>query len=535
MSIIQHTSPFIDLKRTNGDQTVGGRSAHSVGKLCQFVPRTTKQGSEVTTILYTRYSAGNLTIPPYTNYISTKRNILIEDDKNRTFLPYYGDDASIDRDYAQLESRISRNRIKYHHSNDMDEKVKLIGPYVEDFLAKVGCDVPTVLRYLLDETNPVVPRDLSPEFYKIWLDRRTHLVEGYYDGGDDSDGTKPSNRHKPRRPKKKWQNLFNSLAKTSSSRQSAASGLACAAFSNLAGFSLWHVVKRHRVVMDAVATKTRFLAHARRSMSTLNGVTSAAIDVRLMSCTCDYVDTTRAVYSTPGPPTISEIKKNWISGSMKDSDPLGSYADLGCLVCYAHECPGHGEFDDEDEEKNIRVRINAKRTSSASPRGRGPTNQPCPVHAKVPQAALMNAMGLNNDKTISGQKWCSLKNGDCGFKDDELCSASCFWLKSHRSNFLSNWSKADLDLFTALLPAHITNNRGSCLMALVIEKSCSEVLPILIILILQFILTLCRYSQKCYKRQFQILPQASRHIAIRCPKAHDQYFERILSTGLRIP
>ena len=294
-SFIQTSSPFADLKPVKVTQDVAKRDAQHIGKLCQLGPRVTKQGPEITSVPIYRYNAGSTTIPPYTNYISTKRNILIEDDKNRTFLPYYGDDAYIDRDYAELESRITRNRINYHRTNAVSEKAELYSPYAETFLNEIGCNVSLVLYYLLDESRPPVPIELPQEFVDMWRNRQVHLGEGYYDDGEELNLGKPRLHSKKRRPFKKWRAVFDSLPSPSSGRQLAVAGLACAAFANTMGFSLWHVVKRHRLVLDAVHRKHRSIDHA----SGAAGIPG----------------------STPSP--------------TGDSNLLGTYADLGCLVCYA--------------------------------------------------------------------------------------------------------------------------------------------------------------------------------------------------------
>ena len=266
--------------------------ANDVGKLCQLGPKLTKQGPEVTTVPVIKYSAGNLTVPPYTNYISTKRNILIEDDKNRTFLPYYGDDAYVDRDYAELESRITRNRVNYHRSNATTEKARLYGPYAERFLAEVGCSVPVVLRYLLDETRPQLPEGLPPVLASTWRNRTVHLDDDYYDDSESSTTGKSRVRFREKKPRKQWQAVFQSIPPPANSREYAAAGVACTVFAGMAGFSLWHVVRRHSLVTDAMSRKLKSAnSLAKNAANSVN------------------------------------------SGKLPSS--LDTYTDLGCLVCYA--------------------------------------------------------------------------------------------------------------------------------------------------------------------------------------------------------
>ena len=83
---------------------------------------------------------------------------------------------------------------------------------------------------------------------------------------------------------------------------------------------------------------------------------------------------------------------------------------------------------------------------------------------------------MNDDKTITGKAWTALREEDCGFEDDELCSDSCFWLKKNRSTTHPAWSEEDKKLFNALVQVHLDNRRGSCFLALGMEKPCHEVL-----------------------------------------------------------
>lgn len=248
-----------------------------------------------------KYTAGNLTVPPYTNYISTKRNVLIEDDKNRTFLPYYGDDAYVDRDYAELESRITRNRVNYHRSNATTEKARLYGPYAERFLTEVGCSVPVVLRYLLDE-RPQLPDGLPQGLASTWRNRIVHLDDEYFDDSESSGTGKSRARFRERKPRKQWRAIFQSIPPPTTSREYAAAGIACAVFASMAGFSLWHVARKNSLVTDAMSWKLKLA-------------------------------------DSPGC-AISNAASTINSGKLPNL--LNTYTDLGCLVCFAWVFVLHG-------------------------------------------------------------------------------------------------------------------------------------------------------------------------------------------------
>ena len=87
------------------------------------------------------------------------------------------------------------------------------------------------------------------------------------------------------------------------------------------------------------------------------------------------------------------------------------------------------------------------------------------------------ALGMNDDKTISGAFWSEVGEEGAGLKDDEVCSDECFWPKENRYRSLSEWSKADREVLETLRPAYENDRRGSCMMSQsgLIGKPCVEV------------------------------------------------------------
>ena len=253
---IQSVSPFprLGVSRRGAQKVTKKR-----GRLDQKVLKVGKPGIEKLVTDCVAYTVGGTSVPPYTNYVSTRRNVLIEDDKHRTFIPWNGDDTSIDADYQELENTIVGNQRNYHYLNAVAEKAKQYGSYTEKFLGEIGCHIGGVLRYLLDESNPTIPEVLPTELESVWLNREAHVEEDYYDDSDDSDftGTDKQSHDRVRQPRKEWQLVFDSIPPSTDSRRSAAAGLACTAFLSVTGFSLWHVVKRHRLVSRAICGKTK--------------------------------------------------------------------------------------------------------------------------------------------------------------------------------------------------------------------------------------------------------------------------------------
>ena len=142
---------------------------------------------------------------------------------------------------------------------------------------------------------------------------------------------------------------------------------------------------------------------------------------------------------------------------------------------YSHECPGHGEFNDEDEQANVRLRLNAKPLSPPAVNCKSIVNGDGPSKVEFDTSTIKNALGRNEDGTVGGQALITISDLDSAFKDDELCSDSCFWLKANRSRSSTEFTAEEMELLHVLLPAYRGNRRGACLLALAIEKPCVEV------------------------------------------------------------
>lgn len=142
---------------------------------------------------------------------------------------------------------------------------------------------------------------------------------------------------------------------------------------------------------------------------------------------------------------------------------------------YRHECPGHGEFTCEDDEKAVRTRLNAKSGDSILPIEKLVDLHASHRGAKPPKGLFDDLLGLNQSGTISGEPWAKFRSEEPGLKDSEPCSNSCFWRKENRSMKSSTWSNKEIQVFNSLAAAYVVSRRGPCLLALAIDKPCSEV------------------------------------------------------------
>ena len=73
----------------------------------------------------------------------------------------------MDRNYTELKSRITRNRFNYYRLNALVKKARLYKPYAKKFLTDIGCSVPTIFRYFLNETRLHLSEELPQKLATI--------------------------------------------------------------------------------------------------------------------------------------------------------------------------------------------------------------------------------------------------------------------------------------------------------------------------------------------------------------------------------
>ena len=109
-----------------------------------------------------------------------------------------------------------------------------------------------------------------------------------------------------------------------------------------------------------------------------------------------------------------------------------------------------------------------------------------PTYPRPSEAEIKGALGLNDDKSVTGQPLTAITDSDCAYKDDETCSKSCFWLKCNRVVETSDWPNEDVELFLTLMPAYMSNRRGPCMLALALQRPCVEVCTLYVLSMNEF-------------------------------------------------
>ena len=269
-------SPFADILAIDHGPRLAAPTECAIN-LGHFSNKQGKNSEFVGSYSINGYQDPSLAVPPYTTYISTKHNILVEDDKHRTAIPYLGEDTALDPDYRDMELKICSNADKFALLKAMDERANQYIPYMEEILERLGTDVDSVLDYLL---NGREPSRIDAAIRSLRHTREDHLREGYYSESDDSDTMKSKRAMKKKRAKKQYRRARTALGKSVDQDKIDRAALACSVFAERAGFSFWHVVKH---AADALANRQS----PTRTNSTPNGKTPTTADPYSLST---YVD-----------------------------------------------------------------------------------------------------------------------------------------------------------------------------------------------------------------------------------------------------
>ena len=256
-------SPFASMSSIETDHFTARQFKSKIGRIAQAQHKTSKPGSDdIRPYAINFYKDPVQAVPGYAHFTLLPHNVLVEDDKNRTFMPWQGDDDEVqelDEDKCQVEAMIERNQNTLHQLNEKTEKARPWVPHVPALLKELGTDVDSALRYLMTEDSKFsAPPELPKELRAIWHDRSAHLKEGYFSEGSDSDVSSDNGWIRAvRRPKKQWRDALEGLSSSFDEPKHAAAGLACLAFLKMTGFSLWNVLRVIHSSQAPLAGKSR--------------------------------------------------------------------------------------------------------------------------------------------------------------------------------------------------------------------------------------------------------------------------------------
>ncbi|KAF2814894.1 uncharacterized protein BDZ99DRAFT_186742 [Mytilinidion resinicola] len=230
----------------------------------------------------TPFQSSAVDVPPYTDFVSLRDNVLAENNKKLLYWPYFAEEENEEKLgksglWDELDQRF--DMVNEHRPRRLlqVEQCRLHRPYAQEFLEELGIDWTDILFWLLapeDDIAEIEPACKtaatgSTSDLSLLLKRAPHCEEDFD------------------RAHKKWIMVLSSLPKPSASRLTLAA-FACTAFLKLCKFSIWHI--------------------ARQS------------------------DAAQKVLSGPPPKFPTDSAKEL------------TYRARACRVCTLHNCPYHGEI-----------------------------------------------------------------------------------------------------------------------------------------------------------------------------------------------
>ena len=210
-------------------------------------------------------------LPRYAHYVTLKQNILAENNKILRYLPFLDDDNSKHED-----DMIKELQERFHYVDKTTRKkvlertalASLLRGFVEEFLVEIGTSTRDVLLYLLttpkDENCMILEAVNDEEVLKaLSIQPKDVAIIHQRDTWCVSDTKLDDTRLAFRREATKWDFCVDSCRnewdnarrgpkQSASGKRDTAfpiafsmAALACAAFFQEFGFSIWHIVKKH--------------------------------------------------------------------------------------------------------------------------------------------------------------------------------------------------------------------------------------------------------------------------------------------------
>lgn len=240
---LDNDSPFAHMRAIDTINEPGSAIGPDEEVMAQVVHPATKgpkgPGAHKSTlsVRVTSFKTDGFQVPFYTHYVSASSNFRAENCDKLLYAPYFHDDQEQTPDLKGLETHLNEE-----YKNLVDKRpsyVQLLHksakwrPYVEAFLEEIGCCDGDVLRYLLQPiSDATAEMELDQKTLALWKTRDSLRK-------DDFDTDHP-----------KWREVLKNLP-PSTDKALAFAGIASHAFSKVANFDIWHVVRRSATVETA--------------------------------------------------------------------------------------------------------------------------------------------------------------------------------------------------------------------------------------------------------------------------------------------
>lgn len=398
-------------------------------------------------------------LPKYNSIVRLGSNVLTPNDKDLRYLPYFPaeeeKDGTDEVNYRRREELLEGfgNRIRFlPGERKCSEQADFWREHTEYFLEEVGCTCVDVMYYLLhDEDAEWKPQcQLSEEALSQWQNRETCCG---------TCGTKFEGDQ--------WDRLAKRLSEQKPNEETLAlAGLVCAVFSNMANFSIWHIVSTDAAVQSLLlGTEKRWRLEQGRKKP----------KQQALCMLCHMFDCpTHGAY----------LEDDHHSSS--SSDEGDHHREKAGRHDHGTDHESDNESLDESEGRhNIRRHVALPQRNDPEEEG-----HTCGFFCVDPLTPLSDMLGLHKNGEIDGKynKNIAKEFGDPGFEDDETCSDTCFWDVSNRSKHsvtditqsesrtrFAGWDQRDITLYKSMLEACLKIRRGPCLIASMITRPCSVV------------------------------------------------------------
>jgi hypothetical protein len=360
------------------------------------------------------YKPDALMPPKYSNYVNLKNNILSKNDRRLKYWPYFSDD------FDGQKNDLYNNLEERFNNRIKGRPLRIMRQEQAEAYSEYVDDF---LEEVGSNMNDILFYLLDPDHEIPGVEMSNAATKAWVDR--DIHCQEFFNRNA-----KKWILVYSKLhCQKPDDYHIALAGLVCTVFLKVCNFSIWHLASRSS--------------------------------------------------------TAVEIAKD-DSGNGLDSNGMTSLAEIQCVICHLHDCPGHGaygehqtsdsedeDFSSDDTDSNDEIGHNHRQRVVSAKASRKPGCLPVYKQGLL----LSRYRGLDDSDKVVG----SFSNPPAEegvFKDDELCSDSCFWKISNRKLDIQNsdWSAKDLKDLEFAFSAFTGNPRSPCFARFVVNtKPCWEI------------------------------------------------------------
>ncbi|KAI9838749.1 MAG: hypothetical protein M1837_002347 [Sclerophora amabilis] len=207
----------------------GESSMGPTGRL-RVTPHDQKNPPRILNAAYVTYNSQSTAVPPYVSYTTLNRRVLVADDTQLRYYPYFGDNE-LGED-SMLDSLFENNPKDLPKLYRRAEKAAGLVHTMRVFLKEVGCTVQMVTHYLTGDLSQMKVWNFPAELKAAMEERARALPEESDDEHESARVPKVGDDFNP--------------------QQVSLAARACAAFRKVAGISILHVIRKAAVSAQSI-------------------------------------------------------------------------------------------------------------------------------------------------------------------------------------------------------------------------------------------------------------------------------------------